>query len=111
MEISLENLYLNIGAWRVKFSFFFLQLLESTNKEKNEALQRKAASLEDQLKGQKVKESSRSFFSFSSFFETRCLIEVLLKRAISLCSWLAVPVTFISLCSSERSTSTSTLFE
>ena len=43
-------------------SLSFLQLLESTNNEKNGALQRRAASLEDQLKGQRVKESSRSFF-------------------------------------------------
>ena len=42
-------------------SLFFLQLLESSNREKSEALQRRAASLEDQLKGQKVKESNRSF--------------------------------------------------
>ena len=35
-------------------SLFFLQLLESTNKEQSEALQRRAASLEDQLKGQKA---------------------------------------------------------
>ena len=42
-------------------SLFFLQLLESKNRENNEAVQRRAASLEDKLKGQKVKESSRSF--------------------------------------------------
>ena len=50
-------------------SFFFLQLLESTNKEKSEALQRRAASLEDQLKGQKVKESSRSFYNSQTFLK------------------------------------------
>jgi len=32
-----------------------VQLLERTSQEKNDALQRKAASLEDQLKRQKVK--------------------------------------------------------
>ena len=35
-------------------SHSLVQLLERTSQEKNEALQRKAASLEDQLKRQKV---------------------------------------------------------
>ena len=40
---------------REQYQMFILQLLDSTSKEKNEALQKNAASLEDQLKGQKVK--------------------------------------------------------
>ena len=36
------------------FTLLFVQLLERTSKERNEALQKKAASLEGQLKGQKV---------------------------------------------------------